>query len=85
MSGRAKVRNPIPALSQSKLLKAKREREMSYFTMHSTHFIYGYMASDILIVRKEKPLLLIERVAHVAAAGFLSHYPSGPLPYNRKI
>ena len=33
-------------------------REMFYLTMHSTHFIYGYMASDIwlrtiLIVRKE--------------------------------
>ena len=32
--------------------------EMFYLTMHSTHFIYGYMASDIwlrtiLIVRKE--------------------------------
>ena len=36
----------------------KREREMLYLTTHSTHFIYGYMASDmwfrtILIVRKE--------------------------------
>ena len=38
--------------------KTQREREMFYLTMHSTHFIYGYMASDIwlrtiLIVRKE--------------------------------
>ena len=36
----------------------EREREMFYLTMHSTHFIYGYLASDIwlmtiLIVRKE--------------------------------
>ena len=36
----------------------EREREMLYLTTHSTHFIYGYMASDIwlrtiLIVRKE--------------------------------
>ena len=36
----------------------QREREMFYLKMHSTHFIYGYMASDIwlrtiLIVRKE--------------------------------
>ena len=36
----------------------KRERGMFYLTTHSTHFIYGYMASDIwlrtiLIVRKE--------------------------------
>ena len=34
------------------------EREMFYLTTHSTHFIYGYIASDIwlrtiLIVRKE--------------------------------
>ena len=34
------------------------EREMFYLTTHSTHFIYGYMASDIwlrtiLIVTKE--------------------------------
>ena len=36
----------------------QREREMFYLTTHSTHFIYGYMASDtwlrtIPIVRKE--------------------------------
>ena len=36
----------------------RRERKMFYLTTHSTHFIYGYMASDIwlrtiLIVRKE--------------------------------
>ena len=36
----------------------EREREMFYLTTHSTHFIYGYMASDIwlrtiLIGRKE--------------------------------
>ena len=38
--------------------KKEREREMFYLTTHSTHFIYGYMASStwlrtILIVRKE--------------------------------
>ena len=38
--------------------KTNREREMFYLTTHSTHFIYGYVASDIwlrtiLIVRKE--------------------------------
>ena len=38
--------------------KNMREREMFYLTTHSTHLIYGYMASDIwlrtiLIVRKE--------------------------------
>ena len=40
------------------LNSVRREREMFYLTTHSTHFIYGYMASDIwlrtiLIVRKE--------------------------------
>ena len=40
------------------LWSQEREREMFYLTTHSTHFIYGYMASDIwlrtiLIVRKE--------------------------------
>ena len=38
--------------------RREREREMFYLTTHSTHFICGYMASDIwlrtiLIVRKE--------------------------------
>ena len=42
----------------SKCLIFNREREMFYLTTHSTHFIYGYMASDIWlrtipIVRKE--------------------------------
>ena len=40
------------------LLSAEGRKEMFYLTTHSTHFIYGYMASDIwlriiLIVRKE--------------------------------
>ena len=40
----------------------EREREIFHLTMHWTHFIYGYMVSDIwlrtiLIVRKENPLL----------------------------
>ena len=44
-------RTPLPR-------KREREREMFYLTTHSTHFIYGYMASDIwlrtiLIVIKE--------------------------------
>ena len=41
-----------------RLQHSEREREMCYLTMHSTHFIYGYMASNIWlrtipIVRKE--------------------------------
>ena len=32
-----------------KIIKLKQEgrKEMFYLTTHSTHFIYGYMASDI--------------------------------------
>ena len=46
------------SLISSKDSFMEREREMFYLTTHSTHFIYGYMASDkwlrtILIVRKE--------------------------------
>ena len=42
----------------TQLTRREREREFFYLTTHSTHFIYGYMASDIwlrtiLIVRKE--------------------------------
>ena len=58
----------------------EREREMLYLTTHSTHFIYGYMASDIwlrtiLIVRKET------RCRHIGysyrlAARVLLHAPS---------
>ena len=44
--------------NRTELTMREREREMFYLTTHSTHFIYGYMASDIwlrtiLIVRKE--------------------------------
>ena len=45
-------------LNSKFLVLMGRERNVFYLTMHSTHFIYGYMASDIwlrtiLIVRKE--------------------------------
>ena len=54
-------------------------KEMFYLTTHSTHFIYGYMASDlwlrtILIVRKETScrhigysFRLAARIAHTTA------------------
>ena len=29
----------------------KRRKEMFYLTTHSTHFIYGYMASHIIMVK----------------------------------
>ena len=48
----------VSGLSEDGICEREREREMFYLTTHSTHFIYGYMASDIwlrtiLIVRKE--------------------------------
>ena len=48
----------LSSVSHWSRLQREREREMFYLTTHSTHFIYGYMASDIwlrtiLIVRKE--------------------------------
>ena len=35
--------------AQEKMLYLTNGREMFYLTTHSTHFIYGYMASDILL------------------------------------
>ena len=48
----------IQYMMSRRTLEREREREMFYLTTHSTHFIYGYMASDIwlrtiLIVRQE--------------------------------
>ena len=50
--------NPVPIIFHCVSTTAEKEREMFYLTTHSTHFIYGYMASDIwlrtiLIMRKE--------------------------------
>ena len=51
---------PIAALLRRRVALSwnERRKEMFYLTTHSTHFIYGYMASDIwlrtiLIVREE--------------------------------
>ena len=30
-------------------LTSPRRKEMFYLTMHSTHYIYGYMASDTMV------------------------------------
>ena len=54
----------------------ERERKMFYLTTHSTHFIYGYMASDIwlrtiLIVRKETRCRHIDYSYRLTARFFL--------------
>ena len=61
----------------------KQEREIFYLTTHSTHFIYGYMASviwlrTILIVRKETRCRHIGYSYRLAAKDLLyapSHRP----------
>ena len=63
----------------------QREREMFYLTTHSTHFIYGYMASDIwlrtiLIVRKETRCRHIGYSFRLAARVLL--YASSHRQYN---
>ena len=59
----------------------EREREMFYLTTHSTHFIYGYMASDIwlrtiLIVRKETRCRHIDYSYRLTARFFYMHHPT---------
>ena len=57
-SVRSKISPFVPSILNFRVRIRVREREMFYLMTHSTHFIYGYMASDIwlrtiLIVRKE--------------------------------
>ena len=46
---------------------------MFYLTTHSTNYIYGYMASDIIMVKdhsdseRGNPLLPIDRIVHTTA------------------
>ena len=56
-------------VKQRKKERKKRKREMFYLTTHSTHFIYGYMASDIwlrtiLIVREKEMFYLTTHSTH---------------------
>ena len=44
----ARVNHVVPVLKYIKRLAVQEGRkEMFYLTTHSTHFIYGYMASDM--------------------------------------
>ena len=59
---------------------------MFYLTTHSTHFIYGYMASDIwlrtiLIVRKETRCHHIGYSFRLARVSFYMHHPSDRITY----
>ena len=56
-------------------------KEMLYLTTYSTHFIYGYMASDIwlrtiLIVRKETRCRHIGYFLRLTAKVFYMHHPT---------
>ena len=61
---------------------SEREREMFYLTTHSTHFIYGYMASyiwlrTILIMRKETRCRHIGYSYRLTQQGFFyMHHPT---------
>ena len=62
------------------LIEREKEKEMFYLTTHSTHFIYGYMASDIwlrtiLIARKETRCRYIG-YSYRLTARFLLYAPS---------
>ena len=46
----------------------EREREIFYLTTHSTHFIYGYMASDILL----RTILIVRKETRCRHIGYLS-------------
>ena len=55
-----------------------REREMFYLTMHSTHFIYGYMASDIWL----RTILIVRKETHCRQQGFFyMHHPTDRITY----
>ena len=61
------------ATSGSETTLQEGRKEMFYLTTHSTHFIYGYMASDIwlrtiMLVRKET------RCRHIGF--FYMHHPT---------
>ena len=45
--------------SESESAAREREREMFYLTTHSTHFIYGYMASDIWLTAARERVEII--------------------------
>ena len=61
---------------------------MFYLTMHSTHFIYGYMASDIwlrtiLIVRKETRCHHIGYSFQLTAKFFYMHHPTDRIGHTK--
>ena len=56
-------------------------KEMFYLTTHSTHFIYGYMASDIwlrtiLIVRKKPAAATWSTLSDLQQGFFYMHHPT---------
>ena len=44
----------------------KEHKEMFYLTMHSTHFIFGYMASDILL----RTILIVRKKTRCCHIGY---------------
>ena len=54
--------------------------ELFLLTASASRLVYQ-MLLYVLSCLWENPCCKLERVAHVVAAGFLSHYLSGTLPY----
>ena len=57
---------------------------MLYLTTHSTHFIYGYMASDIWLSRKEM-LYLTTHSTHFIVKDHSDSERGNPLPPRRLL
>ena len=45
-----RLKHEYPTITE-KMVSIRKGKEMLYLTTHSTHFIYGYMASDIIMVK----------------------------------
>ena len=50
----------------SSMVEQEGRKEMFYLTMHSTHFIYGYMASDIWL----RTILIVREETHCCHIGY---------------
>ena len=53
----ARKSHQIYRMFQVSIRKVTGRKEMFYLTMHSTHFIYGYMASDHLVIQRHITVL----------------------------
>ena len=77
----ALLQTAVVRTSPLRTIQLEREREMFYLMTHSTHFIYGYMASDIWlrtiqIAREETRCRHMGYSFRLAARVFYKHHPT---------